>query len=131
MKKYILFSALFFSNNLFSAGQRLPDNELVYSYFGSEASDHNGWTALHHAVDKCDLERVIVLLDQGASLCATTNKQETPLAIAKRKQDELIKRSDGNDYDDKAFLDYDRIIEFLVEHAGRRVALYQKHAARD
>ncbi|MBY0353719.1 hypothetical protein K2W90_05125 [Candidatus Babeliales bacterium] len=129
MKKYILFGVFFFSSTLFSAGQGLRDSELVYSYFDSEASDINGWTDLHHAVNNCDLERVIVLLNQGAHMFAATNKKETPLAIAKRKQKDLIEWSDGTDYDDKAFLDYDRIIELLVEHAGRRVALYQKQAA--
>ncbi len=44
--------------------------------------DSNGWTALHHAAEKGDLEAAEILLDSGADVNSFSNARKTPLHLA-------------------------------------------------
>ncbi|KAK2812006.1 hypothetical protein FQN50_001714 [Emmonsiellopsis sp. PD_5] len=46
--------------------------------------DDMGWTSLHLAVERCDVEIIKLLLDNGAALTPKTEKGDTPLRLAVR-----------------------------------------------
>lgn len=57
---------------------------------------HNGYTALHDAVWQANLEAATVLVEAGADRTITSNKGQTPLALAKANhQRALIELLEG------------------------------------
>ncbi len=50
-----------------------------------EVTDTHGWTALHYAADSGSLECVKLLIEHKANINATTNKNETALFLATKR----------------------------------------------
>jgi len=81
----LMLASSILSDNTFDVMQLLLDNGADI-----DSANKHGWTALHYACNKGDVDAVRLLLDNGAEINPVTKQGETPQFLAAEREHSAV-----------------------------------------